>query len=87
MPDAEEISTSSIPFPIKSSLAAHDGVTPQLPPQMQSVRSHTADEIVEMMNKTPLFMTSLDNVDDGPSDFTPKILDIYCLRLSCRGKP
>ena len=34
--------------------------TPTPPPQMESVRSRTADEIVEMMGRTPLFMTSLD---------------------------
>ena len=31
-----------------------------MPPPMASVKSHTADEIVQMMNKTPLFMTSLE---------------------------
>ncbi|KAL8742721.1 MAG: hypothetical protein Q9190_004845, partial [Brigantiaea leucoxantha] len=31
---------------------------------MDSVRSHTADEIVQMMNQTPLFMTSLENAED-----------------------
>ncbi|KAL9043464.1 MAG: hypothetical protein Q9214_003353 [Letrouitia sp. 1 TL-2023] len=34
---------------------------------MDSVRSYTADEVLQMMNKTPLFMTSLENTtdDDG----------------------
>ncbi len=65
MPDTP--SDPSVPFPINPSSSSQDGPTPQLPPQMQSVRSHTADEIVEMMNKTALCMTSLDKVDDGPS--------------------
>ena len=41
------------------------GMTPQMPPGMASVRSHTADEIVSMMNKTPLFMTDLSDADMG----------------------
>lgn len=61
-----------LPFPIKPSPVTDNGAAPELPPQMQSVRSHTADEIVEMMNKTPLFMTSLDNVHDGPFDPSPR---------------
>ena len=54
----------STPFPISASLANQDGTMPELPPHMASVRSHTANEIVEMMNRTPLFMTSLDNAEN-----------------------
>ena len=50
-----------IPFAIGDKLQAQDGTTPALPPHMASIRSHTADEIVQMMNRTPLFMTSLGN--------------------------
>ncbi|KAI5294910.1 hypothetical protein KEM52_002894 [Ascosphaera acerosa] len=32
---------------------------------MESVRSHTADEILELMNKTPLFMTDIDKAMEG----------------------
>ncbi|KAL8730091.1 MAG: hypothetical protein Q9166_004290 [cf. Caloplaca sp. 2 TL-2023] len=32
---------------------------------MDSVRSHTADEIIQMMKKTPLFMTDLDEAAGG----------------------
>lgn len=53
------IASGSIPFAIGDRLQAHDGTTPALPPHMASIRSHTADEIVQMMNRTPLFMTSL----------------------------
>lgn len=53
------------PFPVKKSALGHDGTTPSLPPQMASVRSHTADEIVQMMNQTPLFMTSLEEAGEG----------------------
>ena len=59
----------SAPFPLRPT-TTQDGPTAQPPPQMQSVRSHTADEIVQMMNKTPLFMTSLDNADDGAFRFS-----------------
>ena len=58
MPDAE---TSTM----KPSLETGDAFNPQLPPQ---IPSQTADEFVEMMNKTPLFMTSLDEVDGGSFD-------------------
>ena len=64
-PDPATVASGSIPFPIKPTPNSHEDMKPQLPPQMQSVRSHTADEIVQMMNKTPLFMTSLENADDG----------------------
>ena len=59
-------SDGSAPFPINASKLKQDGTTPALPPHMASVRSHTADEIVQMMNRTPLFMTSLENTEaDG----------------------
>lgn len=38
---------------------------PALPPSMESVRSHTADEILDMINKTPLFMTDIDKAMEG----------------------
>ena len=57
--------SSSVPFPANILKQAREGndprYTPSLPPQMEAVRSHTADEIVRMMNRTPLFMTSLDD--------------------------
>ena len=59
-------STDSAPFPIDASRLEQNGTTPALPPHMASVRSHTADEIVQMMNRTPLFMTSLESTEgDG----------------------
>ena len=51
------------PFPLPAKVREQHGPTPTLPPQMESVRSHTADEILTMMNQTPLFMTSLENTD------------------------
>lgn len=41
-----------------------DPNAPQLPPAMAAVQSHTAEEILAMMNKTPLFMTDIDNAGD-----------------------
>ncbi|KAI9737460.1 MAG: hypothetical protein M1834_009615 [Cirrosporium novae-zelandiae] len=54
---------NSIPFPLPPGADRRDGTTPALPPQMQSVRAHTADDIIKMMNRTPLFMTTLDETD------------------------
>lgn len=64
-PSAPNASTtaSSTPFPIDASRLEENGTTPALPPHMASVRSHTADEIVQLMNRTPLFMTSLQDTD------------------------
>ncbi len=56
-------SSDSVPFPIDASRLEKSTTTPALPPHMASVRTHTADEIVQMMNRTPLFMTSLDSTE------------------------
>ena len=56
-------SSDSAPFPIDASRLEQSGNTPALPPHMASVRTHTADEIVQMMNRTPLFMTSLEGTE------------------------
>lgn len=62
----------SVPFPIKPKKQKKDNYDsppplPALPPHMESVRSHTPDEIVRMMKRVPLFMTSLEEAeaDDG----------------------
>ncbi|MCJ1463049.1 hypothetical protein MMC07_001653 [Pseudocyphellaria aurata] len=55
----------SVPFPIKSKSQHNDAPTPALPPVMESVRSHTADDMVRMLNRTPLFMTSLEDAENG----------------------
>ena len=36
-----------------------DPIAPELPHHMASTRQHTADEVLAMMNSTPLFMTEL----------------------------
>jgi len=54
------------PFPIKEDGSKKGpSTTPAMPPAMASVKSHTADEILEMMNRTPLFMTDLEKATDG----------------------
>jgi len=61
-------------FPIRSNGETQDGTIPSLPPQMASVRSYNTDEIIQLMSKTPLFMTSLDDGADGmlPHDLRQK---------------
>ena len=53
--------SASMPFPIGSRHQEQDDMAPLMPPPMASVKSHSADEIVQMMNKTPLFMNSLES--------------------------
>lgn len=55
--------SDSTPFPVDASRLEENGIMPALPPHMASVRTHTADEIVQMMNRTPLFMTSLESTE------------------------
>lgn len=68
--------TAETPFPLRPKPTEQDvSTTPSLPPAMDSVRSHTADEIVQMMKKTPLFMTDLaDSADGRPAPFSPHTL-------------
>ncbi|KAL2003733.1 hypothetical protein VTN02DRAFT_2498 [Thermoascus thermophilus] len=59
--------SNEAPFPIneeKLKDLENDPSAPKMPPAMASVKSHTADEIISMMNKTPLFMTDLENAGD-----------------------
>lgn len=39
-----------------------------LPPGMASVRQHSADDVLAMMNRMPLFMTTLDETDGEGGD-------------------
>lgn len=57
------VSSDPTPFPVDASRLEPSGNMPALPPHMASVRSHTADEIVQIMNRTPLFMTSLESTE------------------------
>ncbi|KAB8264219.1 hypothetical protein BDV32DRAFT_118282 [Aspergillus pseudonomiae] len=64
-PSAKEVETS---FPVNKERAEQfekeNPDAPKMPPAMEAVRSHTTDELVDMMNKTPLFMTDIDKAGD-----------------------
>lgn len=44
----------------------------QMPPAMADMKQYSADEVLAEMNKMPLFMTSLDNID-GPDGDNPQL--------------
>lgn len=55
------------PFPVnEEGLKARqtDPNAPELPPAMASVQSHSSKDLMDMMNKTPLFMTDMENAGD-----------------------
>lgn len=54
------LSAAAFPFDPKNAQQSNS-TTPSLPAGMASVRAHTADEILAMMNRTPLFMTDLES--------------------------
>lgn len=64
--------TNEIPFPInEEALKARqtDPNAPELPPAIAAIQSHTPEELMAMMNKTPLFMTDIENAgDESTSD-------------------
>ena len=62
---AQASNPPSVPFPLPPKSHDEGALLPPLPPHMESVRSHTAEEVVQMMSKTPLFMTSLEDTADG----------------------
>ncbi|KAF2218297.1 TPR repeat protein-like protein [Elsinoe ampelina] len=41
------------------------GAGASIPPAMKDVKQYSADEVLEQMNKVPLFMTNLDDIGDG----------------------
>jgi len=51
-------------FSLPSDSTPQDGTTPSLPPAMAAFRNKTSDEILADLNKTPLFMTTLEENDD-----------------------
>ena len=59
--------SNEVPFPINEERlkeVQNDPSAPQMPPTMASVRSHSKEELISMMNKTPLFMTDIENAGD-----------------------
>ena len=67
----QSTSQPSVPFPLPPKTKDEEITLPSIPPQMESVRAHTAEEIVQMINKAPLFMTSLDDAGNGMPPSTP----------------
>jgi hypothetical protein len=60
----DQILSSTSPFPPKSGEKSYsNGAGPALPPAMEGVHGHTVDEVYKMINRTPLFMTTLDETD------------------------
>ncbi|OJJ98104.1 hypothetical protein ASPACDRAFT_123092 [Aspergillus aculeatus ATCC 16872] len=41
-----------------------DPMAPRMPPTMQAVQTHTTDELADILNRTPLFMTDMDKALD-----------------------
>lgn len=59
--------SNEAPFPIneeKLKELENDPYAPKLPPTIASVKSHSKEELLSMMNKTPLFMTDIENAGD-----------------------
>ncbi|PYH46951.1 HSP70/90 family co-chaperone CNS1 [Aspergillus saccharolyticus JOP 1030-1] len=43
---------------------SNDPMAPRMPPTMQAVQTHTTDELADILNRTPLFMTDMDKALD-----------------------
>lgn len=57
--------SNQAPFPIKHDKVKNaDPLAPELPPAMAAIRSYTPDQLADMIKKTPLFMTDLENAGD-----------------------
>jgi hypothetical protein len=60
----EQMLSQATPFPPKPGyVSVSHGIGPAMPPAMENIRQYTADEVVTMLNRTPLFMTTLDETD------------------------
>lgn len=64
------------PFPINEDklreFEENDPTAPKMPPAMASIKTHSTDELIDMMNKTPLFMTDISKAGDE-SAFYPGV--------------
>jgi hypothetical protein len=57
---------ANLPYPMNPNAApvpASDPLAPNLPPAMAATQSYTSDEMANMLNRVPLFMTTLDETD------------------------
>jgi hypothetical protein len=66
--------SNEAPFPINEERLKEmtkDLNAPELPPAIASIKSHSKEELLAMMNKTPLFMTDIENAgDESTSDLS-----------------
>ncbi|CAI7668147.1 unnamed protein product [Penicillium pancosmium] len=65
--DAFAAANEEVPFPINEERLKeleNDPSVPKMPPAMASVKSQSKEELLDMMNKTPLFMTDIANAGD-----------------------
>ncbi|KAL9101108.1 MAG: hypothetical protein Q9163_003602 [Psora crenata] len=62
--DGTDGAISSIAFATRPEPLLDERSAPAIPPHMQGMRSRTADEVVQMMGRTPLFMTTMDDMVD-----------------------
>lgn len=64
--------SNEAPFPINEERLKEmqkDLNAPELPPAIAAIKSHSKEELLDMMNKTPLFMTDIENAgDESTSD-------------------
>ncbi|KAJ5174247.1 uncharacterized protein N7482_000124 [Penicillium canariense] len=59
--------SNDAPFPINEERlkeVQNDPNAPKMPPVMASVKSNTKEDLMKMMNQTPLFMTDIENAGD-----------------------
>ncbi|KAJ5781919.1 uncharacterized protein N7518_010402 [Penicillium psychrosexuale] len=67
VPGFDAFATNETPFPInEEALKARntDPNAPELPPAIAAIQSHSSEELMAMMNKTPLFMTDIEKAGD-----------------------
>ncbi|KAI9678397.1 MAG: hypothetical protein M1822_008043 [Bathelium mastoideum] len=59
-----------LPIETQSEPGEQAAASARLPPTMVDAKQHTADEVLTMLNKTPLFMTELDETDEQGNENT-----------------
>jgi hypothetical protein len=65
-PGSQSQLPSKSPHPMNSESQKPVDMTPSLPPQLESIRTQKAEDIVKRMARAPLFMTSLEEAEaDG----------------------
>lgn len=66
--------SNQAPFPINEERLKemqNDLNAPELPPAIAAIKSHSKEELLDMMNKTPLFMTDIENAGDESTSDLP----------------